>query len=834
MSNGLVTPKAGAGGQVSIIPNINVTNRALPARVERSVLNATFQLDARQTTKFPGDAQLMKLSIVKKDIDISDGEVAVLVIRHYAHRLYDQGGAPIKPTFRNDTQANYDFPMDGRAAVNLFLEVDSLPASPRPEAHGTFLRLDLYAVHPALSPTITAVENDVSFARARADVQVSPLRFTSNLQPVEALFICDLPGNLPTVTGVERALKSFGAGGLLKKVPEDVCQGDAWLQDQFQAGYCQDHAGRKLRVVLHLPRLRRETAPAAQPNLSAFVEKFFPSRDVGLFNDFWQRDFKATTRDGRTVAIPFRDSFAFWEAFNLADRLWDAGFEMFQRLGRDDADINAAKEVWDRIRFADALVAIVAELYRTSDRQSPVLDARVATIGAMHRTLRQRFSDVGADGARATIPKAGGGGTVLDGVLDAAEINRLYALFYPLNDSVTYGGNIEIAPTGPPGTGGTPVIGNGDDRPMDEALSSFLRVQSAAEIVEVDTSWLKVGHVDELFTFVPTTGGGGSWTILQNSTHLGLEILLEALRFYFNKPDLEIDGTDWRNILGSSLGVLGQESDPVFITNVLRGKYWTYQFDHRISAFPLQTPPRMHMESLANRLVVDSTDKHEADEAHMSLLEIMHLEQTFGANRALAAEELFELTSRLYESLNPPSIHFLPAIFDLFEGRATETFLPNMVNMQVIGKHLLVPRPFGPRMRADQAVAVLRKVMGPGHHDDLTIDFIRRHRLEDQDLWIRTQPEVYGLDRILASQLEVAFNLKASLQDANRTHFDANGWLKDGWRNLKIPEKSVDLFELYATVLFNSLGLTVHWIDTWFYHVRHGGLHCGTNTLRRP
>ena len=49
MSNGLVTPKAGAGGQVSIIPNINVTNRALPARVERSVLNATFQLDARQT-----------------------------------------------------------------------------------------------------------------------------------------------------------------------------------------------------------------------------------------------------------------------------------------------------------------------------------------------------------------------------------------------------------------------------------------------------------------------------------------------------------------------------------------------------------------------------------------------------------------------------------------------------------------------------------------------------------------------------------------------------------------------------------------------------------------
>jgi hypothetical protein len=74
------------------------------------------------------------------------------------------------------------------------------------------------------------------------------------------------------------------------------------------------------------------------------------------------------------------------------------------------------------------------------------------------------------------------------------------------------------------------------------------------------------------------------------------------------------------------------------------------------------------------------------------------------------------------------------------------------------------------------------------------------------------------------------------LLEANRTDFtsvESDPYLKPGWHKLTIPEKTVDLFEFYTTIVLSQVGATVHWIDTWYYHIRHGGLHCGTNTLRK-
>jgi hypothetical protein len=44
----------------------------------------------------------------------------------------------------------------------------------------------------------------------------------------------------------------------------------------------------------------------------------------------------------------------------------------------------------------------------------------------------------------------------------------------------------------------------------------------------------------------------------------------------------------------------------------------------------------------------------------------------------------------------------------------------------------------------------------------------------------------------------------------------------------------VDLFEAYTQVVLEDIGLTVHWVDTWYYHVLAGEIHCGTNVKRRP
>jgi hypothetical protein len=34
--------------------------------------------------------------------------------------------------------------------------------------------------------------------------------------------------------------------------------------------------------------------------------------------------------------------------------------------------------------------------------------------------------------------------------------------------------------------------------------------------------------------------------------------------------------------------------------------------------------------------------------------------------------------------------------------------------------------------------------------------------------------------------------------------------------------------------VLESLGKQVHWVDSWYYHTHGGGIHCGTNVLRRP
>ncbi len=61
-----------------------------------------------------------------------------------------------------------------------------------------------------------------------------------------------------------------------------------------------------------------------------------------------------------------------------------------------------------------------------------------------------------------------------------------------------------------------------------------------------------------------------------------------------------------------------------------------------------------------------------------------------------------------------------------------------------------------------------------------------------------------------------------------------NGNLRSGWHKLRIPENKVDVFEAYTQIMLESIGLTVKWVDSWYYHLRSGGIHCGTNVIRTP
>ncbi|QDE86275.1 protein-arginine deiminase family protein [Myxococcus xanthus] len=47
------------------------------------------------------------------------------------------------------------------------------------------------------------------------------------------------------------------------------------------------------------------------------------------------------------------------------------------------------------------------------------------------------------------------------------------------------------------------------------------------------------------------------------------------------------------------------------------------------------------------------------------------------------------------------------------------------------------------------------------------------------------------------------------------------------------PHTDVDEFEEALRADLTACGLAVEWINTWYYHLRKGGVHCGSNTLRQ-
>jgi hypothetical protein len=59
------------------------------------------------------------------------------------------------------------------------------------------------------------------------------------------------------------------------------------------------------------------------------------------------------------------------------------------------------------------------------------------------------------------------------------------------------------------------------------AFRTFLDAQAVQPVLTFDTSWLHVGHVDEVAIFVPATGGQG-YRLLMSSTQLATDIFREA------------------------------------------------------------------------------------------------------------------------------------------------------------------------------------------------------------------------------------------------------------------------------------------------------------------
>lgn len=176
----------------------------------------------------------------------------------------------------------------------------------------------------------------------------------------------------------------------------------------------------------------------------------------------------------------------------------------------------------------------------------------------------------------------------------------------------------------------------------------------------------------------------------------------------------------------------------------------------------------------------------------------------------------------------------LPVLFDQSNDLntiRTSAFTPDLVNLQVLGKVLLIPRPYGPRIPLAAAPEVLRAVLPDPVKSRAGTDILVGKGLDRTPHWVKD-----GNDVALAEVFVDGFpgipvtEVAKRIRKANPAHFLPDGRLRDGWRRLVIPERTIDLFQAYTALVLEPLGVTVAWVDSWSYHIRFGA----TNVLRTP
>ncbi|MBI3609832.1 MAG: hypothetical protein HY204_03910 [Nitrospirae bacterium] len=145
-----------------------------------------------------------------------------------------------------------------------------------------------------------------------------------------------------------------------------------------------------------------------------------------------------------------------------------------------------------------------------------------------------------------------------------------------------------------------------------------------------------------------------------------------------------------------------------------------------------------------------------------------------------------------------------------------------MVNMLVVNRHVMVPKPFTVRLKKDKALKILKDKMGIPTVTDARLDPLVGHWH-----WAR------GGD-IIADIAAIYGVVEADIL-ANPKNVGLTAGVLAGWRRIWIPEDNVDLFEAYVKIVLEDIGLTVHFIDDWdVYHRMDGEVHCGTNAKRTP
>ena len=693
--------------------------------------------------------------------------------------------------------------------------------------------------------------------------------------------------------------------------------GDTWFQDQFQHGYMEGADGIR-EIILHLPRLKSDSAiSTVSINLGNVVEGHFRAQNIALYRDMWDRVIVVRDASGRAARIGFRSLRVMVNqiaqlsrAAELIDKIAASRLRNWQPIHQPDW-LQLRRALPGHVSTLDrALRQAVSEDKQTSDSASDALTGARSLLQAVERSLGLPQGAAGRQSITVTIDRAAM--TFTDEIA-----LKLGLRAEQMHGGANYGGNIESTPPVQGARLGKIIIGNatfsrrmGEGEAereeqwefMDPDLLNLLAKQKKQPIVEVDTSWLQVGHIDEIISVVPH-GRGPNFTLLHASSKAALAILRQAEVRHLAGRRQTPPASDAARQLPAGRADRLMEAGSAPVTRMLRGKFW---LQHQARPTPgniqdVVAPPGTYLQiagvygdrqrrrdtiSQAFRRTIPPQPgigyfaapghdrKYPADITVSEMLWAERDDTGASSNDAIDTSVLSASRTVLGRAFPDVSLFPVPVLFDrVVSGSGfaagvmrdkTTAVLPDMANMQVLNGHILVPRPQGPRMRPGDAVAVVQAAMIDAGMPSQVITrvstrLIGAHRLAGPyRVWVQgfhgAELEPWGAAglsfRGLHSDAELIEMFRDSFPGASDARLrreivsrnrDVSGTISGSGRGghmvsdamqVRLHDRMVDLFELWMVAIAAELGVTIHFVDTWFYHLRDGQVHCGTNVLR--
>ncbi len=875
-----------------LVPNLDVDPRALPSD---GTLRPAVPVDFESDRRVRNEDDLTQV-IIRKNAGAGRGVHTLLlrVIGAKARRLriftLGKGGRKLPlPDTGARAFVEHELPTID-SELTIYLEIDSFSGSldiPADEARLSDCALELQ---------LHRVEQGAVIADDHALFTIAPLLFLDNGESAKRVYMCDMPsqdgerGNEPSIHDFKEGMAKRNPKVPVILVPRSANGGDAWIQDQYQIGYVHDGSRATKRMVLHIPRLRTNVVLIDdRPNLAAFVSSHFPSQNVGVCSELWKQRAGTFTVPGSSSeqVLEFRDSFEIYVLYQNLATAWSAlvRFDFYQRPWESGtralAPLPLEGSRADQARFLRSLPPSVVAANLDAYTKAAIDEAERLDATLYSNELRLRLSRLDAKMERRL-----GAGNVLERVIchlrggprefTPARFDDSFFEMEAIHHSKNYGGNVEVIPASSRAPLGSILLGSKTS--MNRPLVSFLEQQGVQPLVEIDTSWLGVGHVDEIVTFVRSPDQGSGSTCFHADTRLGHTILevafaryLQGVRKVLDAPfegkvrqrKRTLDREEYNKVANGHMNIWDVQGDHI-VTRLFRGKRWLHS--RPPGAVAAVEPPRFYqMLPQTDYRSVEGDDKHYKAAINLQVF----LDAVTDTNLAIQEQFIDPSLAVLAAEVENATFVPLPALFDTvlhasgpagreyqWEESPTVAIVPGAANMQVVGNTLFIPRQYAARMRADDVIWVLRSIMPGQYHARLNKEIFKRAGLLEHPVWM------HGPVALENDLLSIAVELQDGFWEHGTAEFDVfnehliekagkvqklilarnrgaftgkdRPMLKPGWHKLYIPENTVDLFEAYIQTVANYHGFDVCWVDTWYYHLRLGQIHCGTNVVRNP